>query len=119
MKYENLSTPVYLLHKGVDKLIQYGMSTFEVYADEADLGFCDRNRIIAKCKLVAPGKGFKELECPKSMHGARWFYYTKRLRYSDDAARDVIRRIDESCASQFTPRNPQELTRNILQGVPK
>ena len=113
MRYEDLERPAYLLNRGVEKLLKYGMPTFELYADEVGLSYCDRNRVIAKCKILKPNGDFRELECPKNMHGKRWNYYTKAMRYSEDATRDLTRRIDQSFKSQFRPRNPNVLTRGI------
>ena len=115
MRYEDLERPAYLLNRGVEKLLKYGMPTFELYADEVRLSYCDRNRVIAKCKILKPDSGFKEIECPKNLRGERWNYYTKAMRYSDEAARDIISRIGKSFESQFVPieKNLGNLTKGI------
>jgi len=102
MKYEDRSFPGWLLMKGLDKLIKYGMDTFTLFADEVGIPFTDRNRIIAKAKLITQ-KPYKEMACPKNLIGERWEYYTKELGYSDLVAREYLRRVDESCENQFIP----------------
>jgi len=114
MKYEDLSVPIHLLHKGVDKLLSYGMPTFELFADEVGMGHCDRNRVIGKCRILAPDKKLMELACPPKLKGERWNYYTKKLGYSDDHARDLLKRVDESYENQFIPPNPATIARDIF-----
>ena len=108
MIYEDLATGMHILHKGVQKLLQYGMSTFEIFADESHISFCDRNRIIAKCRLVAPDKQLRELPCPRDLVGSRWNCYNK-MGYSEAESRDMIKRSDDYFKDQFIPGNPKEL----------
>lgn len=100
MRYDDVQTPTYLLSRGVEKLLKYGMATFTQYSDEANISFCDRNRIIAKCRTVGK-EGLKELPCPPELKQERWEHYTKRLKYSDDKARELLRQIDEFYKSEF------------------
>ena len=93
MKYENLEVEAYKLNIGVKKLLKYGMDTFELFADECDMSFCDRNRVIGKCNF-AYGKKLKEMPCPKELLGERWIFYTKGS--TNEKAREMIARIDTS-----------------------
>lgn len=104
MKYENLDVKTYQMAKGVEKLNRYGFDVFEMYAKENDFSFCDRNRVIAKCKMVHGRTDLKEMSCPDKLKGARWDYYTKTLKYSQDEARIIIGRIDDSYQKQFLPK---------------
>jgi hypothetical protein len=92
MKYENFDVKVYELQSGVRKLLKYGIPTFEIYADEIDMSFCDRNRVIGKCK-ISYGKELKEMPCPKQLTGERWNFYTKTMGYTNDKAREIINRV--------------------------
>ena len=113
MKYENFKVPAYYLQKGVDKLVKYGMSTFGFYADEVGMSYCDRNRVIGKCKRAYGQTDLKELACPKNLIGERWTYYTKELKYTDEKAREILKFIDSSYENQFVPSNIKRLARGI------
>jgi len=108
MKYEDLSFPGWLLTKGLEKLIKYGMDTFILFADEVDMAFCDRNRIIAKAKLITQ-KPYNEIACPKNLISARWEWYTKNLGFKEDKARELLKRIDKSYENQFIPKEVKYL----------
>ena len=60
MQYENFSLAPFYLNKGVNKLLKYGMDVFELYADEVNMSFCDRNRVIAKCRAAYGRTDLKE-----------------------------------------------------------
>ena len=103
MKYEDITKPAFLLNKGVDKLLKYGPDTFDLYADEVGLSYCDRNRVIAKAKFISPNKGFKEMACPDELVGERWNFYKYRMRYPEDKIRELIKTIDDFYKNQFIP----------------
>ncbi|OEU68425.1 MAG: hypothetical protein BBJ57_02350 [Desulfobacterales bacterium PC51MH44] len=121
MKYENFKITTIELHRGVQKLVKYGMDTFEMYADEIDMSYCDRNRVIAKC-IKAYGKTeLKEIPCLKNVIGERWEYYTydkaeprkKTMHYKTEKARELLKRIDASYNSPFVPGDITSLARRI------
>jgi hypothetical protein len=96
MKYENFEVGVYDLQRGVDKLLTYGMDTLELFSDENDISFCDRNRIISKCIVAHGKKELSELPCPKNLIGERWKFFTKTMGYTNEKAREIIARTDLS-----------------------
>ena len=112
MRYENFSVEAYKLEVGVNKLLKYGMDTFEIYADEVGMSFCDRNRVIGKCNL-AYGKKLKEMPCPKQLIGERWNFYTKRLGYTNEKAREIIARIDTGGGTNGSIGDAAGLTKGI------
>jgi len=101
VKYENFEVKAYELQKGVKKLIKYGMDTFDLYADEINMSYCDRNRVIGKCK-ISYGKDLKEMPCPKELIGERWNFYTKTMGYSNEKAREIINRVGASTDYDIT-----------------
>jgi hypothetical protein len=101
MKYENFGVKVSELQAGVYKLLKYGMDTFELYADEIGMSFCDRNRVISKGIVAHGKKELRELPCPKQLIGERWNFYTKTMGYSNEKSREAIKRIDNLCNSPF------------------
>jgi hypothetical protein len=109
MKYENFEVGVNKLQKGVDKLLTYGMDTLELYSNEVDISFCDRNRIISKCIVAYGKKELNELPCPKNLIGERWKFFTKTMGYTDKKAREVIGRADLS----FNSADINKLVGNI------
>ena len=115
MNYES-DQPVaaYFLNKALLKLENYGMDVFEMYANEIDLSFCDRNRVIAKLRFLGRND-LKEIQCPDKLKQARWLWYTKKLRYSDKHASRLISIIDNSYIAQFVPKTleAQQLARGI------
>ena len=102
MKYES-ETNRYILDKAVDKLNHFGMDIFEMFCNENDIAFCDRNRCIAKCKVAYGKTNVMEMSLPDSMKQERWEWYTIKLRYHPKKAKDLLDRIDESYKNQFTP----------------
>lgn len=119
MKYETeIPIPTYILNKGVHKLLQYGMDVFEMFADEAGLSFCDRNRVISKCRLAYGRLDLREVPCPDSLKSDRWNFYTRHLNYSQDKARELIKRTDKSYQTPFVPRmNIDKVATGMLRGV--
>jgi len=115
MVYDNnLST--YYLNKGVDKLIKYGFDTFELFADECGMSFCDRNRVIAKCRIITGDQKYKEMPCPDDLKAARWEFYTKKMGYDNGKARDMLSKVDS--AGQYNLSfNVNDLARAIAKGV--
>jgi hypothetical protein len=113
MNYENLRVEVYKLQIGVDKLLKYGMDTFEIYADEINMSFCDRNRVISKCIIAYGKKELNELPCPKNLIGERWEYYTKTMRHTPEKARELLKRIDISYNAPFIPSDVSRLVGGI------
>ena len=115
MEYESEKAPSnYVLSKAVDKLDKYGQDVFDMYCDENDISFCDRNRCIAKCKMINNRDDLQEMACPDQLRGARWDHYTKVLGYHPKKARELLYAIDSSYGDQFTPRlNAGALVSNI------
>ena len=121
MKYENFKVKAYELQAGVNKLLKYGMPTFELYADEIDMSYCDRNRVIGKCIRAYGKTELKELECPKNLIGERWEYYTrdredrhkKTMRYTPEKAKQLLKIIDNSYKSPFIPGDITRLAGGI------
>jgi hypothetical protein len=77
MKYESFDTQIYVLGKAAGKLAQYGMDVFEMYANEQDMSFCDRNRAIVKCKMAYNKPDLREIPCPNNLQRERLEFYTK------------------------------------------
>ena len=94
--YEDLGFPTFLLQRGVDKLIKYGMPTFMKYAQEAGLSYCDINRIIGKSRMAGGKTELKEIPCPPEMRQKRWECYTDIYCYSENDARQLIKLIDST-----------------------
>jgi hypothetical protein len=112
MKYENFNIGVSQLYAGVEKLLKYGMSTFKSYADEINMSFCDRNRVISKCIVAHGKKELNEMVCPKNLIGERWNFFTKTMGYSNEKAREVSARLDSS----FKSRGKYDITK-LAQGI--
>ena len=110
--YEDLETPVFLLQKGVEKLLKYGMPTFLNYAKEAGLSFCDINRVISKVRMAHKVE-IKEIPCPTELYSKRWDYYTKVFGYSDSVAREKIKAID----SMFTNERRFPDVKRLVRGI--
>jgi len=103
MNYESFDTPVFILGKAASKLNQYGMDVFEMYANENNISFCDRNRAIVKCKIAYNRPGLKELPCPDNLMQERLRFYTRRMGYDNKTARGLLAKIDKAYENQFTP----------------
>lgn len=104
MKYENLDTQVYLLQKAVDKLNTYGMDVFEMFCNENDISYCDRNRCIAKCKFSYNRTDLKEIGCPGDLKQERLMHYKRKYKYGDKQAIELLKKVDTSYENQFIPR---------------
>jgi len=102
MRYENFEVEAYKLQIGVSKLMKYGMDIFELYADEVGMSYCDRNRVIGKCKISHGKTELKEMPCPKQLVGERWEFYTKVMGYSNEKTRETIKRVDASFLNEFS-----------------
>lgn len=94
MEYENFKIQVWQLEKAVNKLLKYGMQTFEMYADEIGISFFDRNLVIGKCRIAYGRTDLKEMECPPEMRQKRLDCYTRVYRYPEKKARQMIKEID-------------------------
>lgn len=95
MKYESDGkVPNYILLKAVDKLNLYGTNIFEMYCNENNISFCDRNRCIAKCRILYQRADLKEMLCPDNLIQDRWEFYTKQLGYSTEKAKKMLAQID-------------------------
>jgi len=94
MKYEDISKDLFLLQKGTEKLLKYGMSTFLQYADEMDLSYCDRNRIIAKARLAYGQSGLREIPCPPELLQDRMDYYSSI--YGQKKAMKILDEVDKT-----------------------
>ena len=95
MKYEDTTKELYLLQKGLSKLMQYGLATFEMFADEVGLSYCDRNRVIGKARIAGKGD-YVEQPCPRELKNERWLFYTQTCGYSNEKAKKAIAIIDAS-----------------------
>jgi hypothetical protein len=105
MNYESENKlPNYVLTKAVSKLNTYGMDVFEMFCDEANIDFCDRNRCIAKCKMAYGREDLQEMACPDNLIQERWLFYTKKLSYNPKKAKAMLDLIDESYGKQFVPK---------------
>lgn len=105
MEYESNNTiSNYQLEKAVAKLNEFGQDVFDMYANEQDLSFCDRNRCIAKCRIAYNRDDMQEMACPDNLKHERWEHYTKTLRYSTKKAMKLLYAIDQSYDNQFIPK---------------
>ena len=119
MKYESVEKHSnFILQRAVDKLQHYGMDVFEMFANEVDMSFCDRNRCISKCKISFGRSDLLEMACPDELKRERWDHYTRTMKYSTNKARKLLDLIDKSYENQFIPRvDPGKLAGGMLQGV--
>jgi hypothetical protein len=118
MKYESEKMPpAYILDKAVRKLNQYGMDVFEMFCDEANLSYCDRNRVISKCRLAYGRDDIFEMPIPENLKNERWRFYTRKLGYSKDKALKILKLIDDSYNNQqaFTGADIGKLTGGMLK----
>ena len=95
MMYENLSTPVFTLERGVQKIVKYGMKTFKKYALEAGLSYCDMNRCIAKARLAYDMPGLREMPCPPELRSLRFEHYKRNLGYSEEQTLKITNELDQ------------------------
>lgn len=109
-KYEDDRFPVALLEKGVEKLRKYGMHTFWEFCEEVKMPFCDRNRVISKCRHAYDIANLKEQALSEDLKEARLIYYTEKLGYSQKRALSAFKIIDMRYEKQFDP---------IEKGVPE
>ena len=93
MKYEDSGYPLYYLKQALSKLDRYGMETFQLYCDEVNMSFCDRNRVIAKCNLVN-GTKHRETSRPDDLKNERFRIYTKVFKYPEDWTLNHLKRLD-------------------------
>ena len=118
MKYENFKVHVFILQRAVDKLNTYGMDIFEMFCNENDISFCDRNRCIAKCKIAYGRDDLKEMPCPDNMKQERLRWYTKEYGFSEKKAMELFKKIDASYEKQFIPRaNAETLAQGIMRSI--
>jgi len=111
VRYEAFDVPVFVLQKGIEKLIKYGMETFLQYSKESGLSFCDINRIISKARIAYGKKGLREFACPAELRQERLYCYTKQYRYPKETALEIIKKIDSLYSGeQFIP-DPRELNK--------
>ena len=94
MRYEDITKDLYLLQKGVEKIVKYGMATFTQYANEMGLSYCDRNRVIAKTRLAYGLTGLKEIPCPPELLQERLDYYVSI--YGRQKAISMLEAIDNT-----------------------
>jgi len=115
MKYES-ETNRYILDKAVDKLNHFGMDIFEMFCNENNIAFCDRNRCIAKCKIAYGKENITELSLPDNLKQERWEWYTIKLRYHPKKAKELLEKIDRSYEKQFIPKvNVKTLAQGMLK----
>jgi len=120
MKYENLSITVFVLQKAVEKLNLYGMDIFEMFCNENDISYCDRNRCIAKAKFAYGKTNLKEMPCPDNMKQERLRWYKTEYGYSEKKALELLKKIDASYEDQFIPRiDANKIASNMLKEIPK
>jgi hypothetical protein len=117
MKYENGQIPNFVLNKAVNKLNTYGYEVFEMFANEVDMSFCDRNRCIAKCKISYGRSDLREMACPDELKRDRWDYYLKVLKYPTKKAKKLLDLIDKSYGDQFVPDIKSGLAGGMFEGV--
>ena len=119
MKYENFNTHVFILQRAVDKLNTYGMDIFEMFCNENDISYCDRNRCIAKCKIAFGRTDLKEMSCPDDMKNERLRWYKNEYRYSEKKAMELLKKIDSSYENQFVPRvDAERIASKIAKEIP-
>ena len=94
MRYEDITKDLYLLQRGVEKIVKYGMATFTQYANEMGLSYCDRNRIIAKARMAYGLTGLKEIPCPPELMQERLDYYVSI--YGNQKAISMLEEIDRA-----------------------
>jgi len=120
IKYEDIQTPVFLLDRGVQKLLKYGMATFMKYVTEAELSYCDINRCIGKVRVAYGKTEYNEIPCPPEMRQQRLDCYTKFYGYSLEKAQRIIKQVDEFYhGNQSIPCDLQKLSRDVLKEIPK
>ena len=116
IKYEDFTTPIYYLQKGLDKLEKYGMPTFLQYSREVELSFCDINRVIRKAILRGKAE-LKEIPCPPELRQKRLDCYTKSFRYSDNKAMELIKELETFDGTQPKSFDIEKLASGVLRGV--
>jgi len=122
MKFENENVNTSQLNKATFKLLKYGEEVFDLYCDEINMSYCDRNRVIAKAKLQAPNRGFKERPLPRNLKGERWEYYTKVMGYTEARARQLLKEIDAALTreDQFIadPKIAERIAKDVSDEIP-
>ena len=120
MKYENFKVLAFELQNGLHKLLKYGIDTFELYADEIDMSYCDRNRVISKARMAYGKIDLKEIPCPPEMRQSRWDCYSNMFKYDRNKGLDLIKGIDSAYYGTQPIPSPQDvtnLTGSMLEGV--
>ena len=97
MNYESDGrVPNSILIRAADKLHLYGQDIFDMFCNEHDISFADRNRAIAKCKVLYQRSDLREMPCPDNLIGQRWQFYTRQLKYSTEKATKMLALIDKA-----------------------
>lgn len=92
-----------ILQKAVDILNEFGMTIFENHCDKNEVSYCDRNRCIAKCKILYKRDDLMEIPIPDNLKMYRWNFYTQYCQYSTRRAGKLLKAVDASHENQFTP----------------